>query len=156
MNLKTIAVYLSLLPASAAWAQFFPGFVNLPQNDFKWVWGTEKDLENRRGSTDFSVVGFEASFRCDLTGRFSASSNYSMSEIRAFEDQLRNGSGFFIQNAAVTMNNLELNRQLRWAELDCAKPEPTDADEAALKAKEDKARERAERARERRRARDED
>lgn len=155
MNLKLIAACLALLPLAAALAQFFPGMVNLPSNDFKWIWGTDPELQERRGSTDFSVTGFEAAFRCELTGRFSVSSNYSRPEIRAFEDELRNG-GFFIQNAANRMWTLDQSRQLRWAELDCVKPEPTDQDEATLKAKEDKARERAERARERRRAREQD
>jgi hypothetical protein len=140
------------LVAFAAHGQFgLP--MQLPTDDFVWMWGTLREAQ-RNTFEDFSVTGNEAGFSCELTGSLSPASSISGPEIREFEADLR-ASLFFIQTAATAMNRMEFSREISWARLDCDKfkDEP---DEATSKEREDKARERAERKREQRRARESD
>lgn len=142
----------SLHPGLAA-AQFgFPGVVNLPRNDFRWVWGDAEDALTGR-SRDFSINGNEAGFRCELTGSLSPASRMTRMEIRELEGNLRT-SLFFIQSSANTMYILDQQRDIDWAVLDCAKQGDQELTAEETQALEDKARERAERRRDRRRARE--
>jgi len=146
-----VALLWLSLPAGPAQAQFgIPGLVNYPNNDFKWVWGREREL-TRRGFEDFSLGGYDGGFQCTLTGKLGPGSRITDSEVRAMENDLRTSS-FFIQDAANAMYVLDQQRQIDWAELDCVK-HVDDADAAELQEREDKARAKAERDRERRRAR---
>ncbi|HMB72655.1 MAG TPA: hypothetical protein VKQ06_03720 [Gammaproteobacteria bacterium] len=137
----------------SATAQFgFP--MQMPENDFVWTWGRSTGLESRRSREDFSVIGNEAGFRCELTGRMSLARGSDPTQMRELENQLQT-SLFFIQESARLMYQFDVHREIDWAMLDCKKPE-SDETEADLRDREDRARERAERARERRRARDDE
>ena len=129
--------------------------MQLPENDFVWTWGRTNGLDDRRRfAEDFAVVGVEAGFRCDLTGKMSLARGATTTEMRDLESRLQT-SLFFIQDTATLMYELDYYNQIEWAVLDCKKQEANET-EADLQEREDKARERAERARERRRARDSD
>jgi hypothetical protein len=127
--------------------------MQLPKEDFIWMWGKLRDAQ-QTGFADFSITGGESGFRCELTGRLSPASGISAPEIRDLENYLRS-SLFFIQEAATAMNQMEYNRSISWAQLNCDKYED-DPDEATSQEREDRARERAERKREQRRAREEE
>ena len=146
----------TLVFADAAVAQFgsaFPGFVTLPREDFTWIWGemTERDLGRR---PDFDSYGNEGGFRCRLTGRLRVSSRMTQGEIRNFEQSL-SSSLAFIQASAEAMTVLDRRLELDWARLECEKPD-TELSEEAAEERLDRAREKAIRDRERRRARDRD
>lgn len=123
-----------LLPASAN-AQF----MNLPQNDFTWRWG---DDENAGGIGDFHARGSEGGFNCTLEGALRLGSRYTQLEIRELESEL-NISLFFIQAATSAMNQLDWERQLDWAVLDCVRPKAREPDAEAQQQRLDKLRERA-------------
>lgn len=149
----TAALLLAAQAPTPAVAQFggvFPGQVQLPQDDFTWIWGSRRESTMGRAE-DFSIAGGEAGFRCTLKGRMSPASGWSMSQIRDLENELRT-SLFFIQSSANAMYVLERQLDLDWAMLECAKLQATvDAERAQEQV--DKAREKAERRREQRRAR---
>ena len=126
--------------------------MNLPENDFVWTWGRVTGLETRRSREDFSIIGNEAGFRCELTGRMSLARGTTLPEMRQLEQELQT-SLFFIQESANLMYQWDQYRQIEWAMLDCKRPEATET-ESDLQEREDRARERAERRRERRRERD--
>jgi len=129
--------------------------MQLPENDFVWTWGRANGLDDRRRfAEDFSVVGGEAGFRCELAGKMSLARGSTVTEMRDLENRLQT-SLFFIQDTATLMYELDYYNDLDWAVLDCKKQEANET-EADLQEREDKARERAERARERRRARDDE
>jgi len=147
------------IPAAAAWlvaATLLAGpaaaqFVNLPQNDFTWRWG---DLEERQQMHDFSASGNEAGFRCDLRGVLRAGTRVTRMDMRRFENELEL-SLYFIQSAARVMNDLDFNRELAWAVLDCVRPEEVEPDEAKQQERLDRLRERALRRQAERREREE-
>lgn len=141
----------TLTPGPAA-AQF--GRINYPQNDFRWFWGRQGDELQRRGFADFDIRGTDAGFECTLEGSIHPGSRLSTREVRELENELRS-SLFFIESAANTMYALDQRRDIDWAELDCVKS-VDDASESELHEREQKALERAKRARERRRAREDD
>jgi hypothetical protein len=124
-----------------AHAQFGAFPVNLPKDDFTWNWG---DVERSRGRNfpDFSMTGNEGGFRCSLEGKLRLGSNYSPQAMRQLENDLRS-SLYFIQEAANTMNSLDLRRDLDWATLDCDKPEASQADLEKQQQSLDKAKEKA-------------
>src|SRR5690606_2108949 len=66
----------TLLYTAGAHAQAIPGFVNLPRDDFVWIWGDREDAMQNRFS-DFTVNGNEAGFRCELTDRLHPGSRLS-------------------------------------------------------------------------------
>ena len=148
------ALILSVLPLSMANAQFgglFPGQVNLPADDFTWIWGNRRETTMGR-SEDFSVRGGELGFRCTLTGRLGPGNTWSRSEIRQLETDL-SSSLSFVQASANAMYTLEQRRDIDWAILDCVKSEQVQTAERKQE-QEDKARAKAERRREQRRARE--
>lgn len=121
-----VSFLLNLFFLNTVGAQFsggFPGQMNLPKSDFTWTWGRKPNGEVR--FEDFSVLGNELSFRCDLTGRLRIGSRLSRMDIRNLENELR-GQMSFIQSATYMMNNLDANRELEWATLECKLPEPPD------------------------------
>ena len=139
-----------------AFAQFgttFPGMVQLPREDFTWIWN---DLEERdlRRTPDIDVRGYESGFSCQLTGVLRPSSRMSRSDIRGLEQELTTSLAF-VQASAQAMNILDQRFELDWARLACEKSE---AEVSAEEAEErlDRALEKAIRDRERRRARDRD
>ena len=120
------ALLSSLFLLNTVGAQFssgFPGHMNLPKSDFTWTWGRKPSEEVR--FEDFSVLGNELSFRCDLTGKLRIGSRLSRMDIRNLENELR-GQMSFIQSATYMMNNLDASRELEWAALECKLPEPPD------------------------------
>jgi len=134
---------LSTLGFAAAYAQFgqgFPGFVNLPDQDFTWNWGRTVDTVVSRAE-DFSIRGSQAQFRCELSGRFSAGSHYTSTDARELANRLQS-SLFFIEDAAYTMDALDRQRELDWATLSCEEPK-RDESEQASQEREDRAREKA-------------
>jgi len=98
------------------------------------------------------MIGSDGFFRCELTGRLRVGSRLSRTDVRQLEDSVRNDLSF-VRAANNAMYTLESRGELDWATLDCAKPEPTEADEAKRDEREARAREKAARERERRRAR---
>ena len=139
---------------AAQWLPFADaqlGLYTLPKSDFVWNWG-RVDLERRRGTADIEISGSESFFNCDLTARMSPASPISISEVRELENELRTRLDF-IYAASLLMNDLEYQRALDWATLDCKKhePEPNTPEESAER--ESEAREKMLRELERRRAR---
>jgi hypothetical protein len=152
-RLLPLAGALCCTAASAQFGTAFPGFVQLPDNDFTWYWG-DADDGDVRGAPDFRVRGSEGGFRCDLTGRMRISSRMSSSDIRNLEQSL-SASLAFIQVSAETMTVLERRIDLDWGRLACEKLEnDTTAEEEQERL--DRALEKAVRDRERRRAREND
>jgi hypothetical protein len=127
----------AVLWANSAQAQFG---MNLPRNDFRWQWSNA--LENRTLSRDFNARGSEAGFNCDLSGALRPSSRLDRTDIRRLESEL-GISLFFIQAATRTMNDLDLQRQLDWAVLDCKLPEAREPDAEAQQERLDRLRDRA-------------
>lgn len=147
-----VMIAASIQPG-AAHAQFgFPGLLNLPDNDFTWVWGDRYDAEARR-APDLSADALDLGFRCGLKARLSPASRLSTAEIRQLENALRT-SLYFIETAANTMYQLELQRNLDWAVLDCVKQEASERSEEDQQEREAELLERAEKRREHRRARE--
>jgi hypothetical protein len=144
------ALLLASLPFDGAEAQFgFP--VNLPQNDFRWVWGRNEVVAARGG--DLDVRGGEGGFRCELSARLSPASRLSRMDMRNLERELQT-TLFFIQSAANTMNALDQRHEIDWAVLECSKSQPAERDAEESQERVDKALERAKRKRDRRRALD--
>jgi hypothetical protein len=151
-GLLSLAILASAFSIAADAQVMLP--MQLPKNDFVWTWGKANAFEGTRAREDFSVVGTEAGFRCELTGRMSLSRGTSPTEMRELEAQLQ-ASLFFIQDSANLMYRLDTYREIDWAMLDCKTVEANET-EADLQEREDKARERAERRRERRREKEAD
>lgn len=140
-------------PALGQFGTAFPGFVQLPADDFTWLWGGV-DENDFRGAPDFNTRGGEAGFMCDLTGRLRVSSRMTSQDIRNLEQSLQTSLAF-IQVSAETMTVLDRRFELDWAKLDCKKQEGN-LDEEEQQERLDRALEKAIRDRERRRARDRD
>ena len=138
---------VALLAAPRADAQF--GLYQLPQQNFVWTWGKP---EGRTGFSDFDIDGGEEGFRCKLTAKIRFSSNLSRSDISDIENSLRT-SLQFIYDVSNTMNNLDYQRELDWAQLSCQKPEAGPVDDKTKAEREARAREKTQRDVERRRAR---
>ncbi len=132
--------------AAALWhgdaaAQFFP--VNLPNSDFRWVWGEAiTDERQKRSLRDFSSSGHEAGFSCQLTGALRPGSRIDELELRRLEMEL-SISLYFIQAATRVLNELDYQRDLDWAVLDCKLPEAREPDPEAQQERLDRLRERA-------------
>ncbi|HEX6994476.1 MAG TPA: hypothetical protein VF339_10070 [Gammaproteobacteria bacterium] len=129
--------------AAALWhgdaaAQFYP--VNLPNGDFRWQWG--EVAEPKRSLRDFSSSGHEAGFTCQLTGALRPGSRIEDLELRRLESEL-GISLYFIQAATRVMNELDYQRDLDWAVLDCKLPEAREPDPEAQQERLDRLRERA-------------
>lgn len=128
----------ALLFSGNAAAQYH---VSLPQSDFTWHWG-EPAADRPLSSHDFQANGGEGGFNCTLTGALRLGTRYSPSDIRQMQSEL-SISLYFIQAAANTMNQLDFERQLDWAVLDCRRPEAREPDPEAQQERLDKLRERA-------------
>jgi hypothetical protein len=138
------------LKVSDAAAQV-PGLYSLPSSDFVWTWG-ETNLERRRGAADITMKGGEANFNCELNAQMRPSSTMTPTDYRQIEMELSTRLDF-IYATANAMNQLEYNRVLEWATLDCKEykaPEKT-AEERATR--EEEAREKMQRELEKRRER---
>ncbi len=127
------------------------GMYTLPKSDFVWNWG-EVSPERRFGHPDIEVSGGEGGFRCDLDARIHPSSSLTTTQVSEFEMPL-NQRLDFIYAVSEAMNELERQRYLDWAVLDCKKfdPGPVSAEESAER--QNDAREKMLRELERRRAR---
>ena len=117
---------LFLPTASAQFSTGFPGQTNLPQNDFTWTWGNQGSA--RRRIEDFSIFGYEGTFRCELTGKLRLGSRLSRMDVRELESDLR-ASSYFVSAAANAMNDLDARRELEWATLECEKPQAAEEDQ---------------------------
>ncbi len=143
MDYRFLAAVAAALIAAAlsgeAAAQIFPA--NLPNNDFRWQWGDSVD-QRSGGLRDFSASGHEAGFNCQLTGALRPSARIENLELRRLESEL-GISLYFIQAATRVMNDLDYQRSLDWAVLDCKKPEVRERDPEAQQERLDRLRERA-------------
>jgi hypothetical protein len=152
------SLLLTALFATGVSAQItIPNIVQLPTEDFVWNWGRVTaagfDTPER---PEFTIQGTESGFRCTLTGSFRLSSRMREFEgMREFEQSL-NGSLYFIQDATETLNYYTRTNDLGWATLDCVLPEDNEVSTDKEQQRLDRAVERAERARERRRSREDD
>jgi hypothetical protein len=135
------------LAASSVHAQF--GYYQLPQNDFVWNWGINPDRQI--GFEDFTVTGGEGGFRCELKGKISGGSQMTSAQLKQLEDALRARIDF-IYASSNYMNQLDQQRELDWAKLSCAKPQPTPQTAQEKADKEAKAREKMQKEIDRRRA----
>ena len=144
------AIGVQALPFFEAVGQV-PGLYSLPTTDFIWNWG-DTNLERRRGAADVTVNGGEAQFRCELNAQMRVSSTMTETDFRALEQSLSTRLDF-IYAVSQTMNELEYQRVLEWATLDCKKykaPEKTEEERAT---REEEAREKMLRELEKRRER---
>lgn len=148
---------LIALVATGVSAQLsIPRIVQLPTEDFVWNWGrgTASGFDDH-DRPEFTIQGNERSFRCTLTGSFRLGSDMrDFYKMREFEQSLLS-SLYFIQDATAALNYYTQTNDLGWATLDCAVPESevsADKEQQRL----DRAVERAERAREKRRRREDD
>lgn len=130
-----------MIPATAA-AQF-GGFVNLPRNDFAWVWGDQEDAERGRGR-DINVRAIDRGFDCTLTAALRPSNRMTPMDIRQLENNLRTSMDF-IYYTANTMYSMERSFDLDWGKLDCARMQPSEADEDEQQERVNRALERARR-----------
>jgi hypothetical protein len=128
-----------------------PRIVQLPSDDFVYNWG-EASIEDR-AEPDFEVDGVEERFFCHLSGGYDTR-RLSGEDPRRAEDALAS-TLYFIQVATDRMNSLYKAEALDWATLDCKIPDGTPSEEQ-LQERVDQALHRAERQRERRRARNGD
>jgi hypothetical protein len=135
------------LAATSAHAQL--GYYQLPQNDFVWNWGTNPDKQI--GFEDFNVTGGEGGFHCELKGKISPGSTMTPTQIHQLQDTLRARLDF-IYATSTYMNQLDSQRELDWAKLSCAKPEPTPSSAQEKADREAKAREKMQKEIDRRRA----
>jgi hypothetical protein len=140
------------LAANAQFSTTVPAYMNLPSNDFTWTWGVQReaDLAQR---PDMTVDGSDQGFLCKLRAGFSPSIDLSYQQIQDYEQYLRT-SGFFVSTVANEMQVLTNNLRVRWARLDCMHPEKADQTPQEQAEREAKLREKADKKRERRRARD--
>ena len=144
------AIGAQVLPVSEPAAQV-PGLYSLPTTDFVWNWG-DTNLERRRGAADITMHGNEAQFSCELNATMRASSTMTQTDYRNIEQQLSTRLDF-IYAVSQTMNNLEYQRVLDWATLDCKKYEPPEKTAEEKASREDEAREKMLRELEKRRER---
>ena len=139
--LATAFIAAMVVPATAS-AQF-GGFVNLPRNDFTWVWGDQNDAERGRGR-DINVRGIDRGFDCMLTAALRPGNRMTPMDIRQLETNLRTSMDF-IYYTANTMYSMERSFDLDWGKLDCARMQPSEADEDKQQERVNRALERARR-----------
>lgn len=139
--LATAFIAATVVPATAS-AQF-GGLVNLPRNDFTWVWGDQDDAERERGR-DINVRGIDRGFDCTLTAALRPSNRMTSMDIRQLENNLRTSMDF-IYHTANTMYSMERSFDLDWGKLDCARMQPSEADEDKQQERVNRALERARR-----------
>jgi hypothetical protein len=148
---------LIALVATGVSAQItIPNIVQLPTEDFVWTWGrvTASGFDDP-DRPEFTIQGNERDFRCLLTGSFRLGSRMrDFYEMREFEQSLLS-TLYFIQDATATMNYYTQSNDLGWATLDCAVPD-SEVSEDKAQQRLDRAVERAERVRDRRRSRQDD
>jgi hypothetical protein len=148
-----IAAACILAPVASAQLGL-PQIIQLPSEDFTYVWGENISIDDRE-RPDFKFNGTELPFDCALTGSFRPSSRMTdYYNMREFELALMQ-TLYFIQDATRILNDLYLDNQLDWAIMECVIPESSDTEDREQE-RVDKALERAERQRERRRERDND
>jgi hypothetical protein len=131
-----------LLPSFAS-GQF--GIPQLPNHDFTWRWADAEDsTDTGSGLTaeDFQARGNEMAFTCVLTGALSPGSTITMQQLQEMEMTLV-ASISFIQASATAMNDLDFNRELAWAILDCKKSQAGEEDPAEVEEKVERARQKA-------------
>ena len=141
------AAAVAALAARPAQAQF--GNYQLPQDDIVWNWGANPDRQI--GFEDFQVTGGEGGFHCELKGKLNPGGTITPTALHQLEDQLRARIDF-IYASSNYMNQLDQQRELDWAKLDCKKPTPTPATAQEKADREAKAREKVQKEIDRRRA----
>jgi hypothetical protein len=150
-----IAIAAAALTAGSADAQIFnQGIYQLPTDDFTFTWG---DLSKRR-ETDFldlRASGVEETFNCDLSMMLAPRSPLTEVDMRNLANEISAGLDFIYQ-AVVAMNTLDYSRDIEWATLVCKMGSDAEPDPDGRAEREAKARERALRAQQRRRERNDD
>ncbi|HVY66129.1 MAG TPA: hypothetical protein VHH11_15005 [Gammaproteobacteria bacterium] len=158
-RLRRCALIAALGVATTPWltvpaaAQF--GLYTLPSNNFIWRWGDARNEGKQQGFADLDLQGTESGFNCHLTARLRVSADFSPTDRRQLENDLRTRLDF-IYAASQEMNYLDQMRSLDWATLDCKRPEPGPVDEAKKAERENAARAKMLRELERRRAKQRD
>lgn len=152
LGLAALIASCLALPRGVTAQLNLPQIVQLPTQDFVYSWGETRPIDDL-DRPEFNLRGVEASFRCTATGNFKPGSHMrDYYNLRDFEQSLT-GSIYFIQDVTYRLNQLYLSNDLQWAILNCIIPvtvEPEDAVQEKL----DKAVEKAQRDRERRRERE--
>jgi hypothetical protein len=144
--MRRVAIAVSsaavLLPSFAT-GQF--GIPQLPNHDFTWRWADAEDSTDTGvglKAEDFQARGYEMAFSCVLTGALSPGSQITMRQLQEMEMTLV-ASISFIQASATAMNDLDFNRELGWAILDCKKAQARDEDPEKVEAEVERARQKA-------------
>jgi hypothetical protein len=130
----------AVLAPSLASGQF--GMVQLPDTDFTLRWADAADEAPNLTAEDFEARGGESGFQCVLTGGLSPGSRITTQQLREMETQLT-GSLWFVQASAAMMNDLDLNREIDWAILDCKKQQGGEQDADELQERVERARQKA-------------
>jgi hypothetical protein len=141
--MRTVAIALcgaAVLLSSLASGQF--GMFQIPSNDFIWRWADAADEGPNLSAEDFEVRGGEYGFECILTGALSPGSHITMQQLQEMEAQLLANISF-IQASATTMNDLDFNRELGWAILDCKKGQAGEEDPDEVAERVERARQKA-------------
>lgn len=128
-----------LLPSLAS-GQF--GMVQLPDTDFTLRWADAADEAPNLTAEDFEARGNELAFQCVLTGALSPGSRITTQQLREMETQLT-GSLWFVQASVAMMDDLDLNREIDWAILDCKKQQGREEDADELQQRVERARQKA-------------
>jgi hypothetical protein len=108
-----LSAVLLTMPAPAQ----IPIPIALPETNFTWIWGNRSRAAQGL-SSDFTTRGSDQWFNCELTGRMSALSGWSRTDVLDMEMAIR-AQGSFIEGALRVMNELDYQRALDWAVLDC-------------------------------------
>jgi hypothetical protein len=142
----------AMLGGSASGQLNVPTIIQLPTENFQWTWGEPRSIDDP-DRPEFTVTGGEQAFRCTAKGAFKAGSHIrDYYNLRDFKQAL-NTSVYFIQDATATLNSVYLSNDLQWAVLDCAVPEGIESEDA-VSDRIDRAMEKAEQDRARRRERE--
>ena len=152
--LVVVAAANAMLTTEAMAQLNVPTIIQLPTDPFVWNWG-RSTRGDQRDRPEFTIEGNERQFYCTMTGSFKLGSRMrDFYETREFEQSL-NGTLYFIQDATAALNYYYSTNDLQWATLDCQIPEGEASPEKEQE-RVDRALERAERARERRRSDEDD
>lgn len=91
--------------------------LQLPSNDFTWVWGNRTRAQEARSPT-FNTDGTDGGFDCELQGRLTPGQMWTHTEIVRMESEIRTAQSF-VEATLSYMGELNNQRALDWARLEC-------------------------------------